>query len=104
MSTMNDVDTTDGVTKRAALRKHSAQFKGQVLEACSRPDASAAAIARLHDPQTNVVHRWRADRRKSVTRQAAGMSALPPPGFIVLGMQPEPNLRHSPSPVPATMP
>jgi len=30
---MNDVDTIDGVVKRATRRKHSAQFKAEVMEA-----------------------------------------------------------------------
>lgn len=46
---MNDVDTIDGVVKRATRRKHSAQFKAEVLDACRQPDASAAAIARLYN-------------------------------------------------------
>lgn len=45
---MNDVDTIDGVVKRATRHRHSAQFKAQVLEACRQPEASAA-IARLYN-------------------------------------------------------
>lgn len=59
---MNDVDTIDVVVKRATRRKHSAQFKAEVLEACRQPDASAAAIARLYNLNANVVHRWRSVR------------------------------------------
>jgi transposase len=44
---MNDVDTIDGVVKRAKRRKQSAQFRAEVLKACRQPDASAVAIARL---------------------------------------------------------
>jgi transposase len=68
---MNDVDTIDGVVKRATRRRHSAQFKAQVLEACRQPDASAAAIARLYNLNANVVHRWRADDRKARRRSHA---------------------------------
>lgn len=57
MSAMNDVDTIDGVVKRATRRKHSAQFKAEVLQACQQPDAPAAAIARLYNLNANVVHR-----------------------------------------------
>lgn len=55
MSAMNDVGMMDGVVKRAKRRKHSAQFKAEVLEACRQPDASAAAIARLYSLSANVV-------------------------------------------------
>ena len=89
VSTMNDVDTIDGVVKRATRRKHSAQFKAQVMEACSQPDASAAAIARLYNLNANVVHRWRADQRKALARQSPAAPALPQPDFIPIGVQSE---------------
>ena len=85
---MNDVDTIDGVVLRAARRKHSAELKAQVLDACSQPDASVAAIARLHNLNANVVHRWRADQRKAVALQMTSETALaPPPGFIAVNVQ-----------------
>jgi transposase-like protein len=34
---MNDVDTIDGAVKRATRRKHSAQFKANVVGACMQP-------------------------------------------------------------------
>ncbi|CAN7603320.1 transposase [Variovorax paradoxus] len=86
---MNDVDTIDGVVKRATRRKHSAQFKAEVLEACRQPDASAAAIARLYNLNANVVHRWRADDRKAAAPKAAEVPALPAPAFIALDVPPE---------------
>ncbi|BEP67649.1 MULTISPECIES: transposase [unclassified Variovorax] len=86
---MNDVDTIDGVVKRATRRKHSVQLKAEVLEACRQPDASAAAIARLYNLNANVVHRWRADDRKAAASKAAEAPTLPMPGFIALDVQPE---------------
>lgn len=86
---MNDVDTIDGVVKRATRRRHSAQFKAQVLEACRQPDASAAAIARLYNLNANVVHRWRADDRKAALTQSTNVPTLPMPDFIALDVQPE---------------
>lgn len=86
---MNDVDTIDGVVKRATRRKHSAQFKAEVLKACGQPDASAAAIARLYNLNANVVHRWRADSRKGASLKATDVASLPTPGFIALDLQPE---------------
>ena len=89
---MNDVDATDGVVERATRRKHSARFKAEVLEACRQPDASAAAIARLYNLNTNVVHRWRAEDRKAASPKATDVPTLPMPDFIALDVQPEPEM------------
>ena len=86
---MNDVDTIDGVVKRASRRRHSAQFKAAVLEACRQPDASAAAIARLYNLNANVVHRWRADDRKAASPKSADVPTLAMPDFIALDVQAE---------------
>lgn len=86
---MNDVDTIDGVVKRATRRRRSAQFKAKVLEACRQPDASAAAIARLYNLNANVVHRWRADDRKAAPPKSTDALTLPMPDFIALDVQPE---------------
>ena len=86
---MNDVDTIDGVVKRATRRRHSAQFKAEVLEACRQPDASAAAIARLYNLNASVVHRWRADDRKAASQKSTDAATLPMPDFIALDVQPE---------------
>ena len=86
---MNDMDTIDGVVKRATRRKHSAQFKAEVLEACRQPDASAAAIARLYNLNANVLHRWRADDRKGALPKSTDVPTLPEPDFIALDVQPE---------------
>ena len=63
---MNNVDTIDGVIKRALRRKHSAELRAKVLQACSQPGASVARVARLHGLNANVVHRWRVDERNAV--------------------------------------
>ena len=89
---MNDVDTIDGVVKRATRRRHSARFKAEVLEACRQPDASAAAIARLYNLNANVVHRWRADDRKAASPKSTDVPTLPMPDFIALDAQPEADM------------
>ena len=45
-------------TKRVARRKHSAQFRAEVLQACRQADASVAAIALRNRLNANVVYRW----------------------------------------------
>ena len=45
-------------TKRVVRRRHSAQFRAEVLEACRQADASVAAIALRNGLNANVVYRW----------------------------------------------
>ncbi len=45
-------------TKRVARRKHSTQFRAEVLQACRQADASVAAIALRNGLNANVVYRW----------------------------------------------
>ena len=45
-------------TKRVARRKHSAEFRAEVVLACRQPDASVAAIALRRGLNANVVYRW----------------------------------------------
>lgn len=39
-------------------RRYSAEFKAQSVQTCLRPGTSVAAIARLHNINDNMVHRW----------------------------------------------
>ena len=45
-------------TKRIARRKHSAELRAQVVEACPQSGASVAAIALRSGLNANMVHRW----------------------------------------------
>jgi transposase len=45
-------------TKRVVRRKHSAEFKAEVVLACRQPGASVAAIALRSGLNANVVYRW----------------------------------------------
>ena len=90
---MNNVDTINTVIKRAPRRKHSAEFRANVLRACSQPGASVATIARLNGLNANVVHRWRVDERNAM------MPAMqePPSGFLAVNLIPE--TRTAPDPL-----
>ena len=49
-------------TKRVVRRKHSKEFRSEVIQACREPSASVAAIALRSGLNANVVYRWlRAD-------------------------------------------
>lgn len=39
-------------------RSYSREFKAQIVETCLRPGTSVAAIARQHNINDNMVHRW----------------------------------------------
>ena len=93
---MNNVDTIDSVIKRAPRRKHSAELRAKVLQACSQPGASVATIARLNGLNANVVHRWRVNERNAM------MPAMqePPSGFLAVNIIPEILIAPDPLPPP----
>lgn len=45
-------------TKRVTRRKHSKEFRAEVIQACRQPRASVAAIALRSGLNANVVYRW----------------------------------------------
>ena len=45
-------------TKRATRRKHSKEFRAEVIQSCREPGASVAAIALRSGLNANVVYRW----------------------------------------------
>ena len=45
-------------TKRVARRKHSKEFRAEVIQACREPSTSVAAIALRSGLNANVVYRW----------------------------------------------
>ena len=53
-------------TKRVTRRKHSAQFRAEVVLACRQPGASVAAIALRSGLNANVVYRWLSEEGQSV--------------------------------------
>ena len=93
---MNNVDTIDSVIKRAPRRKHSAELRAKVLQACSQPGASVARVARLHGLNANVVHRWRVDERNAVMP----MVQESPLGFLAVNIIPEILIAPDPLPTP----
>ena len=61
-------------------RRHSAELKARILEACDRPGASVARIAMEHGINANVVHKWRQRASgSSVVRSVARASEFVPP-------------------------
>lgn len=82
---------TDGRRRR---RRHSAQFKGQVVAACRRPGVSIAGVALEHRLNANLVRRWvvEAERGQGTALIAAHHpevegSSAPAPGFVPITLQ-----------------
>ena len=44
--------------KRVERRRHSREFKAEVLQSCREPGASVARIALARGVNANLVHRW----------------------------------------------
>ena len=85
-------------TKRVARRKHSAQFRAEVLQACRQADASVAAIALRIGLNANVVYRWLREDAQGVDAGAgkhAAVSARQGGEFIAVQM-PQPAAVASP--------
>ncbi len=52
------MDTITLNPPRARRRRYRREFKTQIVEACKQPGVSIAAIARMHDINDNMLHRW----------------------------------------------
>jgi transposase len=62
-------------TKRVARRKHSAELRAQVIQACRQSGASVAAIALRSGLNANLVHRWLRQEARAVDAGAGGPAA-----------------------------
>jgi transposase len=49
-------------------RKHSDDFKAQVVAACSQPGVSIAAVSMAHGVNANLARRWISDAREPAAR------------------------------------
>jgi len=73
-------------------RRHSAEFKAQVLAACAEPGASVAAVALSFKLNDNLVHQWRRGRGASPVPSATSTTvAESAPQFIALSLPPPPS-------------
>lgn len=75
---------------RRQRRKHSAEFRASVIEACRQPGISMAAVALANGLNANMLRKWvqEAERKQAeATALAVGSVPLPvptAPGFIQL--------------------
>jgi len=89
------VDTFESATDgRRRRRRHSAEFKAQVVAACRRPGVSIAGVALEHRLNANLVRRWvvEAERGQGIALTAtrnpqADASPAPEAGFVPIALQ-----------------
>jgi transposase len=85
-------------------RRHSAEFKAQVLAACREPGASVAAVALSFKLNDNLVHQWRRGRGANPLPAATSTSiAESPPQFIALSLPPPSPPPPAPAPAAASV-
>ena len=65
--------------KPATRRRHDADLKARVLEACGAPGASVAQVAMAHGLNANLVHKWRRDSQVAASAVPAAFIELPLP-------------------------
>ena len=76
-------------TGRRRRREHSAEFKAQVVAACSAPGVSIAAVAMVNGVNANLARRWVVNaERRSGAQLATTASAVAPMAFMPLGLPP----------------
>ena len=82
---------------RRRRREHSAEFKAQVVAACSAPGVSIAAVAMANGVNANLARRWVVNaERRSGAQLATTASGVAPMAFMPLGLPPA-----APAPAPA---
>lgn len=64
---------------RRRRRKHSAEFKAQLIQACEQPGMSSAAIAMANGINANLLRRWVNDAEQRSSTSIAPSPPLPPP-------------------------
>jgi transposase len=72
-------------SKRVRRRRHSPEFRAQVIAACAEPGASVADVAQQHGLNVTLVHNWRraqllgADGQRVAENVQGEFIALPVP-------------------------
>ena len=87
-------------SKRVERRRHSREFKAEVLRACREPGASVAAIALARGVNANLVHRWLRLAAPGSAARAYERAAEDGGGgeFVALQLPPPPVVAAPPAP------
>ena len=60
-------------------RRYPAEFKAMVIKACDEPGQSVAGVARQHDLNANLLHKWRKQLKVSVPADFIRLQTPAPP-------------------------
>lgn len=60
---MNTIE--DATPAKRSKRRHSAEFKTRVMDACGRPGVSTAAVALANGLNANMLRRWVVERERA---------------------------------------
>lgn len=77
-------------TKR---RRHTPDFRLSVLKECEAPGISIAEVARKHQLNANLVHKWRRDYQRSQALQQDDFVALPMLAVPAIPKGPDPTIK-----------
>jgi transposase len=77
-----DTNMDGSVSKR---RRHSAEFRAGILEACAQPGTSIARVALENGLNANLVHKW---RQRAAEAERAPKIVAPVAEFVSLPMLP----------------
>ncbi|HEX7989883.1 MAG TPA: transposase [Stenotrophomonas sp.] len=82
---------------RRRRRKHSAEFKAELIRACQQPGVSSAAIALANGLNANMLRRWVNCAEQPESAAAPARPLAPPPSeFVPLKLpapQPQTDIR-----------
>ena len=82
------VHTIEGVAQgRRRHRRHSAEFKAEVVAACRHPGVSIAAVALAHQLNANLLRRWVAEAGSNSRGGEPTVPAIKP-AFVPVAMPP----------------
>jgi transposase-like protein len=82
---------------RRTHRRHAAEFKAQVIEACQHPGVSVAAVALANGLNANMLRKWvRAHREECRGTPQVALPGAPPSALVpvtVAASVPAPDIR-----------
>jgi hypothetical protein len=90
---------------RRTHRRHGAEFRAQVIEACRQPGVSISAVALANGLNANMLRRWLNEAQRVGPVVASDQDALAasafgvassPPGFVAVQMPMQPAVSVEP--------
>ncbi|WP_029922782.1 transposase, partial [Nevskia soli] len=80
------MDTTESKQRRT-WRRHSAEFKASMIEACSHTGVSIAAVALANGLNANLLRNWVVEAKKSAPAASLAVN----PGFVPVALPAAPS-------------